>query len=57
MEHWIDITTMEYAGLYEIEINARADTVRHRKVLNGYRGKWVPDYPPKQEEEEITNNG
>jgi len=45
---WIDITTIDVYGQYEVQLNTVTNKIRHRKVLykDKYIDKWLPGEPP-----------
>ena len=46
MSEWVSITTMEYRGRCEIELEIFTNRIRHRKIyVNGAMGEWSPGEP------------
>ena len=46
MEEWVNITTIDQGGLYEVELNIYTSKTRHRKLyLNGIAGPWEHGEP------------
>ena len=44
---WINITTIEEHGSYEVEMNTENGTYRYRQIFGRYYGKWIPGNSPK----------
>lgn len=44
---WVDITTIDQAGRYEVKMNFYGNRVKHRTCERGCWGEWEEGHPPK----------
>ncbi|MGD9162744.1 MAG: hypothetical protein PVG39_30340 [Desulfobacteraceae bacterium] len=53
MEEWVDITTIDQAGLYEVNLEIYTNRYRYRKKYNnGMWSDWINGHPSKDELEQ-----
>lgn len=47
---WIDVTTVEMAGKYEVQLNTVTNRTRHRQLYGEYVGEWLHGEPQAMKE-------